>query len=137
MTDRGRNRMTITEVSVKCNISADTLRYYEKIGLLPPIKRNSRGNREYTELDCKWINFIKCMKNTGLSIENLIQYVTLYQQGSETTDQRKELLIEQRQSLVGKIEELQNMLAYLNLKINNYENNTLTFKKNLKVFNGQ
>ena len=112
--------MTITEVSVKCNISADTLRYYEKIGLLPPIKRNSRGNREYTELDCKWINFIKCMKNTGLSIENLIQYVTLYQQGSETTDQRKELLIEQRQSLVGKIEELQNMLAYLNLKINNY-----------------
>ncbi|WP_235070476.1 MerR family transcriptional regulator [Turicibacter sp. TJ11] len=124
--------MTITEVSVKCNISADTLRYYEKIGLLPPIKRNSRGNREYTELDCKWINFIKCMKNTGLSIENLIQYVTLYQQGSETTDQRKELLIEQRQSLVGKIEELQNMLAYLNLKINNYENNTLTFKEKLK-----
>ena len=124
--------MTITEVSVKCNISADTLRYYEKIGLLPPIKRNSRGNREYTELDCKWINFIKCMKNTGLSIENLIQYVTLYQQGSETTDQRKELLIEQRQSLVGKIEELQNMLAYLNLKINNYENNTLTFEKKLK-----
>ena len=132
MTDRGRNRMTITEVSVKCNISADTLRYYEKIGLLPPIKRNSRGNREYTELDCKWINFIKCMKNTGLSIENLIQYVTLYQQGSETTDQRKELLIEQRQSLVGKIEELQNMLAYLNLKINNHENNTLTFKEKLK-----
>lgn len=132
MTDRGRNRMTITEVSVKCNISADTLRYYEKIGLLPPIKRNSRGNREYTELDCKWINFIKCMKNTGLSIENLIQYVTLYQQGSETTDQRKDLLIEQRQSLVGKIEELQNMLAYLNLKINNYENNTLTFKEKLK-----
>ena len=124
--------MTITEVSVKCNISADTLRYYEKIGLLPPIKRNSRGNREYTELDCKWINFIKCMKNTGLSIENLIQYVTLYQQGSETTDQRKELLIEQRQSLVGKIEELQNMLAYLNLKINNSENNTLTFKEKLK-----
>ena len=124
--------MTITEVSVKCNISADTLRYYEKIGLLPPIKRNSRGNREYTELDCKWINFIKCMKNTGLSIENLIQYVTLYQQGSETTDQRKELLIEQRQSLVGKIEELQNMLAYLNLKINNYENTTLTFKEKLK-----
>lgn len=127
--------MTIAEVSEKCEISADTLRYYEKIGLLPPIKRNSRGNREYTETDCKWINFIKCMRNAGLSIENLIEYVTLFQQGNETSAQRKELLIDQRERLVIKIEELQNMLTYLNHKIDSYENNTLKFEENLKKFN--
>ena len=71
--------MTITEVSKKCDISADTIRYYEKIGLIPPINRNKNGIRNFTEEDCKWIEFAKCMRNAGLSIDALSQYLVLFQ----------------------------------------------------------
>jgi len=61
--------MTITEVSKKYELSPDTLRYYERIGLLPSVNRNKGGIRDYTEEDCKWIEFIKCMRGAGLPIE--------------------------------------------------------------------
>lgn len=96
--------MTITEVSKKYELSTDTLRYYERIGLIPPVNRNKSGNRDYTETDCKWVNFIKCMRNAGLSIEILIEYVTLFQQGNDTIASRKQLLFEQRKQIVEKIE---------------------------------
>lgn len=54
--------MTIAEVSKKFDISADTLRYYERIGLLPPVRRTSGGIRDYTQEDCNWVEFIKCMR---------------------------------------------------------------------------
>lgn len=86
--------MTIAEVSKIYELSNDTLRYYERIGLLPPIKRTKSGIRDYQESDCKWIEFIKCMRNAGLPIEVLIEYVALYQQGDQTAGARMDLLIE-------------------------------------------
>lgn len=113
--------MTITEVSAKFDVSPDTLRYYERIGLIPSVNRNKKGVRDYTEEDCRWIEFIKCMRSAGLPIEVLIEYVSLFQQGDETIEARKELLTEQRKLLVGKIEEMHHTLERLNHKIAKYE----------------
>lgn len=124
--------MTITEVSKKYELSTDTLRYYERIGLIPPVNRNKSGNRDYTETDCKWVNFIKCMRNAGLSIEILIEYVTLFQQGNDTIASIKQLLFEQRQQIVEKIEELQSTLNYLDKKIDGYDELMLKCEDELK-----
>lgn len=125
--------MTITEVSKKYKLSTDTLRYYERIGLVPPVNRNKNGNRDYTEADCKWVNFIKCMRNAGLSIEILIEYVTLFQQGNDTIAIRKGLLFEQRKQIVEKIEELQNTLNYLDKKIDGYDELMFKCEEDLKI----
>ena len=83
--------MTIAQVSQKYGISADTLRYYERIGLLPPVGRTKIGIRDYTEEDCNWVNFIKCMRSAGLPVETLIEYVGLFGQGDETIPARKDV----------------------------------------------
>lgn len=70
--------MTISEVSKKYDISTDTLRYYERIGLLPTVPRTKSGLRDYDENSCKSVEFIKCMRNAGLPIEALIEYMTLF-----------------------------------------------------------
>lgn len=125
--------MTITEVSKKYGLSADTLRYYERIGLIPPVHRNSSGNRDYTEADCKWVRFIKCLRSAGLSIEILIEYVDLFQKGSDTISARKELLFEQRKQIAEKINELQDTLKFLDKKIDGYEERMLKFEEELKI----
>lgn len=94
--------MTISEVSKKYNLTQDTIRYYEKIGLLPQIPRNKNGIRNFDEESCRWIEFIKCMRNAGMEIEILIKYVTLFRQGKDTVKERKELLEEQRKKLLEK-----------------------------------
>ncbi|WP_297714201.1 MerR family transcriptional regulator [Clostridium sp.] len=125
--------MTITEVSKKYGLSADTLRYYERIGLIPPVNRNSSGNRDYTEGDCKWVKFIKCLRSAGLSIEILIEYVNLFQKGSDTISARKELLFEQRKQIAEKVNELQETLKFLDQKIDGYEERMLKFEEELKI----
>ena len=123
--------MRIAEVSKKYDLSPDTLRYYEKVGLLPNIYRSQSGIRDYTEEDCRWIEFIKCMRSAGLPIEVLIEYVTLFQHGDETIEKRKQLLIEQRVQLLQKMEDMRNTLERLNYKIENYEKVGSSCEKNL------
>lgn len=127
--------MTITEVSKQYELSQDTLRYYERIGLLPPVTRNSSGNRDYSDADCRWVKFIKCMRQAGLSIEGLIEYVALFQQGKDTIDTRKSLLLDQRKEIVEKIQLMQETLAYLDHKLDGYEERMLSFEKDLKESN--
>jgi DNA-binding transcriptional MerR regulator len=115
----------ISEVSERFDLSKDTLRYYERIGLIPEIKRNSSGNRDYNEEDCGWIEFIKCMRNAGLPIESLIEYLKLYQQGDSTIRARQELLTEERDKLVEKIASMQETLERLNYKIEVYQQGNL------------
>ena len=98
--------MTITEVSKKYDLSQDTLRYYERIGLIPTVNRNKSGIRDYTDEDCKWVEFIKCMRGAGLPIEVLIEYVALFQEGESTIQARKEILIDQREKLLARMQEL-------------------------------
>lgn len=123
--------MTIAEVSKQYNISADTLRYYERIGLIPPVNRNKNGIRDYTDEDCKWVDFIKCMRSAGLPIEVLIKYVTLFRQGNSTIEARKEILIEQRDILEEKINFMTATLERLNYKIDNYDTIILSAENRL------
>ena len=113
--------MTIAEVSRKYEISADTLRYYERIGLIPPVPRNKSGIRNYDEASCQWIELMICMRKAGVQIEALVEYVELFQQGDATIDARKEILIEKRERLTAKMNEMQASLDRLNQKINGYE----------------
>ncbi|OLN26355.1 MerR family transcriptional regulator [Desulfosporosinus metallidurans] len=124
--------MTIAEVSKKFDLSQDTLRYYERIGLLPGVNRNKSGIRDYTEEDCRWVEFIKCMRNAGLPIEVLIEYVGLFQQGDTTVKARKELLTEQRKQLIAKMEDMNKTLERLNYKIESYEQSVVEKEKELK-----
>ena len=113
--------MTIAEVSRKYGISADTLRYYEKAGLLRNIPRTKSGLRDYDEGACQSVEFVKCMRGAGISVEALAEYISLFEQGDATVRQRKELLMEQREQLVKRIAEQQEALARLDYKIRNYE----------------
>lgn len=113
--------MTIAEVSEKYGISPDTLRYYEKEGLLPPVKRTAGGIRDYGESDCGWGEFIKCMRSAGLPVEVLAEYVNLFMQGDHTAERRKGILIEQRGKIREKIEELKTVEKRLDYKISNYD----------------
>lgn len=106
--------MTIAEVSKKFDISADTLRYYERIGLIPPVPRTKGGLRDYDEESCGWIELMKCMRAAGVQIEALIEYVDLFQQGDDTLDARKALLIEQREQLLVRMADMQRSLDRLN-----------------------
>lgn len=124
--------MTITEVSKKFNLSQETLRYYERIGLIPSVNRNKSGIRDYTEEDCRWVEFIKCMRSAGLPIEALIEYVSLFQQGDETVEARKELLIEQRNQLEAKMEDMKKTLERLDYKISRYEQTVVKKEIELK-----
>ena len=121
--------MKIAEVSEHYGISTDTLRYYERIGLIPPVNRNGSGIRDYTEIDLRRVDFIKCMRGAGLPIEVLIEYVDLVQRGDATIETRKEILREQRDLLTARIEEMQKTLDLLNHKIQVYENAILTKEK--------
>lgn len=124
--------MTISEVSTKYNLTSDTIRYYERIGLIPPVHRNSSGNRDFTEEDCKWVEFIKCMRNAGLSIESLIDYVRMFQEGSSTIKARKNLLIDQRELLAERINSMKETLKRLDSKIDGYEEKMLIKEEELR-----
>ena len=117
--------MKIAEVSEQYGISSDTLRYYERVGLIPPVNRNGSGIRDYNALDLRRVDFIKCMRGAGLPIEVLIEYVALVQKGDKTIEARKEILIEQRDLLVARMQEMQKTLDILNHKIEGYENAVL------------
>ena len=129
--------MTIAQVSKEYDIAADTLRYYERIGLLPAVNRSKSGFRDYLPEDCRWVEFIKCMRRAGIEIEALIEYVSLFQQGDETQAARKQILIEQRALLQGRIEEMQQTLAYLDRKIDHYEQWNPVLENDMLSGNGQ
>ncbi|MBN8657514.1 MAG: MerR family transcriptional regulator [Anaerolineae bacterium] len=124
--------MKIQEVSEKYSLSADTLRYYERAGLIPPVTRTLSGIRDYSELDMRRVEFIKCMRSAGLSIEVLIDYVTLVQKGDSTIEARKDILKEQREQLIARMAEMQKTLDILNHKIEVYEKNILEKEKLMK-----
>ena len=123
--------MTISEVSQKYGLPADTLRYYEKVGLIPPVNRKESGVRDYTETDCGWVEFIKCMRGAGLSIETLIEYVSLFRRGNRTLQKRKQLLIKERDALQQRVEQMQQTLSRLNHKIGVYEEKLVACEKKL------
>lgn len=123
--------MKIAEVSEKFGLSVDTLRYYERVGLIPPVHRNDGGIRDYDELDLRRVDFIKCMRGAGLPVEVLIEYVALVQQGDKTIDARKEILKEQRALVAARLVEMQKTLDLLDHKIEVYEKAVLKKEKEM------
>ena len=100
--------MTIKEVSEKYDVSPDTIRYYERIGLIPHVPRKENGIRDFDEASCGWVEFIKCMRGAGVQVEALIEYVSLFfQKGTEAA--RKDILVEQRARLQEQLETLQSL----------------------------
>ena len=124
--------MTIAEVSKQYDISADTLRYYERIGLIPPVPRSKSGIRDYDEASCGWVELMKCMRAAGVQIEALVEYVALFQQGDATLDARMALLVEQREVLVSRMAEMQASLDRLNAKIDRYEKGMMSKEQLLR-----
>ena len=125
--------MRIKEVSERYGVSSDTLRYYERIGLISHVNRDKSGIRDYNEIDIRRVEFIKCMRSVGLPIEVLIEYVGLVQQGDQTIEARKEILKEQRKILAAKMEEMQKTLDLLDTKIEVYEKAVLTKEKEITL----
>ena len=114
--------MTIREIAAKTNMSTDTLRYYERIGLLPPVPRNAAGIRNYDEYFVNFINFIKKLKASGMSLEHIIVYIRLAEMGDATIQERKKLLAEARETLLDKINSLQLVAELADYQLRNYEN---------------
>jgi DNA-binding transcriptional MerR regulator len=123
--------MKIAEVSERYNLSHDTLRYYERIGLIPPVNRTESGIRDYNEIDIRRVEFIKCMRGAGLPIEVLIEYVGLVQQGDHTIEARMDILKEQRAQLAARMAEMQKTLDTLDYKISVYEDAVLKKEKEM------
>ena len=113
--------MTIAEVSKKYDLTQDTIRYYEKEGLIPTVPRTESGIRNFDEESCNWIEFIKCMRNAGLEIEVLKEYVKLFREGKSTVTKRKELLQKQREKLLEKQKNINETIYRLNYKIKLYD----------------
>ena len=120
--------MTIKEVSQKYNISSDTLRYYERVGMIPPVTRTAGGIRDYIESDLGWVELALCMRGAGLPVEAMIEYVKLCQQGDSTIEARMLLLKEQMETLLEQKAQIESTIKRLDFKISRYEEAVKTGK---------
>ena len=128
--------MTIAEASRKYGISADTLRDYERVGIIPRVPRTKSGIRDYDEASCGWIELTKCLRSAGVQIEALIQYSALFQRGEETVGERKALLEEQRRQLLERREDIQRSLDRLTKKIESYDQLLLEKERQIRAAGG-
>ena len=124
--------MTIREVSERYGLSADTLRYYERVGLIPPVPRTGGGVRDYDGASLGWVELIKCMRSAGVGIKALTEYCRLFQQGEETLEARKALLVEQRRQLRERMEDMRKSLDRLDQKIENYDRDLARKERELR-----
>ena len=117
--------MQISEVAKEFGLTTDTLRYYEREGLIGPIAKGKNGIRNYTEEDIKRIQFVKCMRAAGLEISFLKRYIKLFEEGDKTVKERRKILVEQRKILKEKLDAMQEAYNRLNYKIDLYDKNIL------------
>ena len=130
--------MIIKAVSEKTGVSADTIRYYERIGLIPPIKRNKNGVRNFDDEDVRWLEFSRQMRKAGLSIEAIIEYIKLFKDGDDATiPARMKILSDERDELKMRIDMMKNAFDRLNYKIDNYESHVVPAEKGLREFDEQ
>ena len=113
--------MTIKEVCAQYDITPDTIRYYERVGVIPAVKRTKGGIRDFSEEDIKWVKNAICMRNAGLPVEMLIEYVRLFQEGDGTFQARRDLLVEARAEIQKQLDETQETMNLINYKISRYE----------------
>jgi DNA-binding transcriptional MerR regulator len=112
---------TIKEIAEKFNLTEYTIRYYDKEGLLPFIERNKSGIRIFTDSDMEWLNLICCLKNTGMQLKQIKQYISWCMEGEETLEIRRQMFIEHRKEVLKQIEELKKNLSMIDYKIKYYD----------------
>ena len=122
--------LTIKEVSEKYDIPSETLRYYERVGVIPPVTRTAGGLRDYSDTDIQWVENAKCMRAAGLPIEVIIEYLRLFREGDSTIKARLDLLSEQREILLKQYKQLEETINRLNYKISKYQEALQTGKLN-------
>ncbi|MER5496806.1 MULTISPECIES: MerR family transcriptional regulator [unclassified Streptomyces] len=116
----GQDRYTISEVAVFTGLTAHTLRWYERIGLMPHVDRSHTGQRRFTNRDLDWLTFVGKLRLTGMPVADMVRYAELLREGEHTFEQRQELLEATRRDVRTRIAELQDTLAVLDYKIDFY-----------------
>lgn len=112
---------TIAQVAEKVDLTAYTLRYYEKEGLLPFVERDEHGNRLFKENDIEWIMLICCLRDTGMSVAEIKRYVDLCMEGDGTIEVRRKIILEHKKVLEQKIEQLKEYLVKIDKKLEYYD----------------
>ena len=110
-------RYSVSATAKLFNVSTSLLRYYEKRGLIPPVKRDSSGQRYYDEGDLDWLSVVMCMKTTNMTIEDIVKFAQLNAEGDSTLTERLEMVVKQKEQTEAKIKELQSCLDTINFKI--------------------
>lgn len=116
----GQDHYTISEVVAFIGLTAHTLRWYERIGLMPHIDRSHTGQRRYRNRDLDWLSFVGKLRLTGMPVADMVRYAELVREGDHTFTERHELLEQTRRDVRTRIAELQDTLAVLDYKINFY-----------------
>ncbi|MER8220979.1 MerR family transcriptional regulator [Streptomyces sp. NPDC094143] len=116
----GEDRYTISEVVAFTGLTAHTLRWYERIGLMPHIDRSHTGQRRYTNRDLDWLDLVGKLRLTGMPVADMVRYAELVREGDHTYAERFELLRTTREDVLARIEELRGTLAVLDRKISFY-----------------
>ncbi|WP_406182603.1 MerR family transcriptional regulator [Streptomyces sp. NBC_01006] len=121
-------RYTISEVEARTGLTQHTLRWYERIGLMPHVDRSHSGQRRFTDKDLHWLAFVGKLRATGMSVADMVRYAELVREGEHTVDQRRELLEQTRREVRARIAELNDALAVLDFKIDMYATGTTAGK---------
>lgn len=116
----GQDRYTISEVAAWTGLTAHTLRWYERIGLMPHVDRSHTGQRRFTNRDLQWLAFVGKLRLTGMPVASMVRYAELVRAGDHTFAERRELLETTRRDVVSRMAELQDTLAVLDIKISHY-----------------
>ncbi|MCM2419221.1 MULTISPECIES: MerR family transcriptional regulator [unclassified Streptomyces] len=116
----GQDQYTISEVVTVTGLSAHTLRWYERIGLMPHVDRSHTGQRRYTNRDLHWLAFVGKLRLTGMPVADMVRYAEMVREGEQTFAARQELLVAHREDVHRRIAELQDTLAVLDYKIDMY-----------------
>lgn len=118
--------VNINKAAELVGLTSHTLRYYEKEGLLPPIRRTTGGVRVYNEGDLAWAELVRCLRETGMPIAGIRHYVELNREGAQTMEERKRILLEHRERVEGQIRELERYMVKIDAKLNWYFGQTGT-----------
>jgi DNA-binding transcriptional MerR regulator len=113
--------MNIKEVAQRTGVSIDNLRYYERIGLIPPIKRTKSGIRDFDERAIHWVELVLKFKKAGASLEAIMEYLNLANEGESTKEARRGILFEIKNNIEEQMQELQKCLDVIDYKIKNYD----------------
>ena len=114
---------SIKDIASICDLSVHTIRFYDKEGLLPFVTSNNSGNRQFSETDLEMVKLICCLKNSLMQVKEIKRYIDLFMQGESTAPLRRQMMIDQRKSILAQISDLKKQLNIIELKIAYYDSN--------------